>query len=143
MNTMQEEESDPEERPYWEGEPAQETWDNEEIPEEELYWEEEPAQEAWDDEEIPDNPFTRACYRALSHLTQPRRDPGETTRWEPLPPGHEPPEEKTGGRTWPKRPGTRRRPSRTPCHPPTTTSDPSWRRRATTYLTAPSSPTRA
>ena len=51
MNTMQEEESDPEERPYWEEEPAQETWDNEEIPEEEPYWGEELAQEAWDEEE--------------------------------------------------------------------------------------------
>ena len=44
-------------------------------------------------EDETDDPFTRACYQALRHLIHPRQGPGETADWEPLPQGHEPPEE--------------------------------------------------
>ena len=53
-------------------------------------FQENPSEEPEDE---TDDPFTRACYQALRHLIHPCQDPEETADWEPLPQGHEPPEE--------------------------------------------------
>ena len=59
-------------------------------PEHPSYFQDPPSGEREDE---ADDPFTRACYQALRHLIHPRQDPEETAGWDPLPQGHEPPEE--------------------------------------------------